>query len=173
MHPPRIPRTHTSSSSACFLLALLVPIHPMHHPLSLNSSSYVCTIAPYRTIFSTFAEELTAWATQRMYEKFEKQQLDYDIGECVTRDDTIMKTVTSKKHGDKFIVTSAFECYHSPDAPKVGSYASACKQCWNQVYSGLLCIHCLVVLADKVIRTKHLRDKVSICRKAIKACHRH
>ena len=25
----------------------------------------------------------------------------------------------------------------------------------------------------KVIRTKHLRDKVSICRKAIKACHRH
>ena len=108
-----------------------------------------------------------------MFEKFEKKQLDYEIGECQTRDDTIFKTVTSKKHGDKFIVTGAWECFHSPDAPKIGSYASACKQCWNQVYSGLLCIHCLVVLADKVTRTKHLRDKVSICRKAIKACHRH
>ena len=53
------------------------------------------------------------------------------------------------------------------------SYSSASKQCWNQVYSGLLCIHCLVVLADKVTHTKRKRDKLSICQKAVDACHKH
>ena len=154
------------SSYACIILILL-RIHPY---LVLGLDIHV-----YRLIFSTFAKELTAWATEHMYQKFEKLQWDYDIGEYATRGgrSTVLKSVTSKRHGDKFVVTPKFECFHSPDSPKVGSYVSACKQCWNQVYSGLLCIHCLLVLADKVTHTKRLRDKESICQKAVEACHKH
>ena len=144
------PRTHASSASSHVCIML---VHMHHRYIVLCLCLYV-----YRLIFSTFAKELTAWTTEHMYQQLEKLQWDYDIGQY---EDTVLKSVTSKRHGDRFLVTPEFECFHSPDSPKVGTYSSACKQCWNQVYSGLLCIHCLLVLADKVTHTKRLRDKLS------------
>ena len=107
--------------------------------------------APLRLIFGHFARELTAWATERMYQKYELLNLNYDIGEYTMADGCIKSLVTSKRHGDEFIVNSSFKCCNSPDAPVCGGYISAGKKCWNQVGTRVAGYLCMLLLHAPVV----------------------
>ena len=120
------------------------------------------TSAPLRLIFGHFAHELTAWATERMYQKYELLHLNYDIGEYTMPDGCIKSLVTNKRHGDEFIVNSSFKCCNSPDAPVCGAYISAGKKCWNQVGTRVAC--CMVPL--------DARDIYSLCMLPLGVCRR-
>ena len=118
-----------------------------------------------RLMFTVFSQRLTAWATTFMLDTYSKLHVLYDVGrDC--RGGIFRRTVTNIRTGDKFFVTSDFRCTLDPDSPIYGG-----KKCWQQVYSGVLCIHGLLACADRVNRTKEMYEKVKICYAAMKACH--
>ena len=109
-----------------------------------------------------------------MYKKFEILQWNYDLEKLTMSDGSIKFSVTNKRHGDKFLVDrKSFRCHHAPDAPSCAGHESAGRKCWQQVYSGLLCIHVLLVVLDQITHYRKTTDKVKLCCKAAKACHIH
>ena len=120
-----------------------------------------------RLMFEVFSKGLTGWATTFMLDKYSKLHLMYDIGKDF-RGGTFCRTVTNINTGDKFFVTSEFRCTLDPDSPIYGG-----KKCWNQVYSGVLCIHGLVACVDRIKRAKEQYEKERICYEAMSACHAH
>ena len=117
-------------------------------------------------LFSIFAKKLTAWATTHMLNIYRKHQLDYDIVNNV-RGGT-GRSVRNKKTGDRFLVTSDFSCTLDNSSSRYHG-----KKCWQQTYTGVLCIHAIIVCVDRISRTMHRQDKLGICYDALKACNRH
>ena len=165
-HPPPLSPSSSMPSS-------LLHCHP---PPACRVPSSIVTLLlhVHRILFSTFARELTGWATDHMYKKFEILQWNYDLEKLTMSDGSIKFSVTNKRHGDKFLVDrKSFRCHHAPDAPSCAGHESAGRKCWQQVYSGLLCIHVLLVVLDQITHYRKTTDKVKLCCKAAKACHIH
>ena len=120
-----------------------------------------------RILFSTFAKKLTAWATTHMLNVYRKHQLDYDIVNEI-REGKFRRLVRNKKTGDSFLVTSDFSCTLDNSSSRYHG-----RKCWQQTYTGVLCIHAIIVGVDRISRTMHRQDQLGICYDALKACNRH
>ena len=119
----------------------------------------------------TFAKRLTAWATTYMIDLYNNRHTYYELGEDRSGG-KFRRTVTNKQTGDKYVVTcnqkGRFRCSLARDAPRFGG-----KRCWHQVYTGVLCIHALLVCADRITRTKERKEQILICCHAMQACNKH
>ena len=120
-----------------------------------------------RLIFTSFASKLTAWIVMKMLDTYQKRNREYDI-EWDHSEGDFGRAITNKSTGDTFLVSENFECkLHSQ------SYMCGGRRCWQQVYTGALCIHSLTALVDRVSRTASTDEKLRMCRTAIQACHKH
>ena len=121
----------------------------------------------HRTVFQTLGKKLTSWAVIRMLNTYSKNHTAYDVT-LDYHDNNIYRVIKNKSTKDRFFVNEGFECRVDPNA------ISCCwKPCWQQKYSGMLCIHSLMVLVDRVSRTESLKDIHDICYQAIQACNSH
>ena len=139
------------------------------HPPTRQMSCNACTnhTHSHRTVFQTLGEKLTSWAVIRMLNTYSKNHTAYDVTTDY-HDDKIYRVIKNKSTKDRFFVDQGFECRVDPHA------ISCCwKPCWQQKYSGMLCIHSLMVLVDRVSRTKSLKDIHDICYQGIQACNSH
>ena len=104
--------------------------------------------------FQRCAETLTKWATLEMFDTYNTHYNNYYVCE-----DHGTSTVTHRLHEDVHTVDSDFRCYLDT------------RRCWQQSYTGVLCIHSLMTLISRICSSVTTEAKESLCRSALAACH--
>ena len=96
-------------------------------------------------------------------EMFNTYNTHYNNYEYFGDKDTETTTVINKFHEDVYTVGSAFRCTNTS--------TNETRRCWQQSYTGILCIHSLVALISRITTSPNTESKESICRLALSACH--
>ena len=109
-----------------------------------------------RYLFKVFAQRLTRWAANFMYERFNKNRDNYDMNKFSKRK---KRRVTHRRTGEVHTVDHKFEC------------VCAGTPCWQRVYTGCLCSHGVSVCIDRLSRCD-LKAQKKICEAAVKACNK-
>ena len=111
--------------------------------------------------FQRCAETLTRWATMEMFNTYNTHYNNYH---WFDDEDNKTTTVINKFHKDEYLVDSAFRCTNV-------STTNISRRCWQQSYTGVLCIHSLLAVISRITTIPKTESKESVCRLALGACH--
>ena len=114
-----------------------------------------------QTLFEYLCGKLTQWAVKFMYDKLDRSRGLYNT----FADDNGTTTVTHRKHGDTFDVDEEYQCH-------IGH-----KRCWQQLYTGLPCVHSLLAGVENLTMCDDEDTRSDICVRLFTLCnsnwHRH
>ena len=108
-----------------------------------------------KMLFRYLSDKITRWPVGFMYEKVDFARGSYSLED----DDNGDVEVTNRKTGDVFLVDGDYIC-HMGD-----------KLCWQQMYTGLPCVHSLLVVLEHLTMSDDDKIRESICNQVVHLCN--
>lgn len=105
-------------------------------------------------LFHRFCQTLTKRATETMFKAVTSCWSEYDIK---VMDE--FTSVTHRRSGDEFVVDNSFQCFCNH------------KQCWIQLYTGLVCKHGLLSGIEQIRKCEEEEEKDIVIQNLIDVCH--
>ena len=127
-----------------------------HECVSCSCAGSLILPNPNSFFFKRCAETLTRWATLEMFDTYNTHYNNYYVFDD---QDAGTTTVTHRLHEDVHVIDKHFRCTIDT------------RRCWQQSYTGVLCIHSLMALISRICISPTDEAKESVCRLALGACH--
>ena len=122
----------------------------------LCSFTDFASVSQLSFFFERCAETLTRWATLEMFDTYNTHFNNYYVFDDKDAGTT---TVTHRLHEDVHVIDKHFRCTIDT------------RRCWQQSYTGVLCIHSLMAVISRICISPTTEAKASVCRSALGACH--